>query len=250
MTAHRSGGALVATTVAVGLALAALGLGAAAAPRPSLRSIERGHGDGPLVVLLHGFGSRPEDIVSLADRTDLPPGTRLSFPYAPERTQPPNGPPDRFMWWRFTTALRSLPRTPQPGLARARDRVLAFLDQQEERLGITSDRIVLGGFSQGAMVALDVALHDDRPLAGLLLLSGTPVDEAELAPLVASRRGLRVYVSHGTADDVLPYESATHLVDLLREGGVDVRLRSFDGGHVVPPIVGTDVASFLTEVTR
>jgi phospholipase/carboxylesterase len=243
--------ALAASALIATLGAFALGLQSSARGLPTLRAIERGEGDGPLVVLLHGYGSRPEDVVSVADRTDLPIGTRFAFPYAPEPTRPPYGPiGGGFMWWPFTTDLRDLRTTHLGGLVPARERVLAFLDSEQERLGIDSDRIVLGGFSQGAILALDVALHDDRPLAGLMLLSGTLVDQAELTPHIASRRGLRVYVSHGTADTVLPYEHTSELVSLLREGGVDVRLRTFDGGHVVPPIVGSDMAEFIADVTR
>jgi phospholipase/carboxylesterase len=237
--------------VILALATLALGVGTGAHAAPTLRAIERGEGDGPLVVLLHGYGSRPEHVQSVADRTDLPPGTRLAFPYAPEPTRPPYGPVGGgFMWWPFETDLRDMRRASIPGIAVARERVRAFLDAEQERLGIGSERIVLGGFSQGAILALDVALHDDRPLAGVILLSGTLVDEAALTPHVASRRGLRVYLSHGTEDAVLAYEHASHLADLLRAGGLDVRMRSFEGGHSVPPEVGDDMAEFIRDVTR
>lgn len=243
--------ALAVSAVLAALLAGALGVGASSRGTPTLRAIERGEGDGPLVVLLHGYGSSPEDIVSMADRTDLPSGTRLAFPYAPEPTHPPYGPVGGgFMWWPFTTSLRDLRTTQLPGLATARARVLEFLDAEQERLGIGSERIVLGGFSQGAILALDVALHDDRPLAGVILLSGTLVDEAELVPHIASRRGLHVYLSHGTEDTVLPYSHASQLVDLLREGGIDVRVRTFAGGHTVPPVVGADMAQFIGDVTR
>jgi phospholipase/carboxylesterase len=137
-----------------------------------------------------------------------------------------------------------------PGMPEARDRVRGFLDALQGRLGVTSDRVVLGGFSQGAMLALDVALHDDRPLAGLVLMSGTIVDEAELRPRIPTRRGLRVYASHGRADTVLPYAHTERLVTLLREGGLDVEMRSFDGDHVVTDEVATDVAAFIRSTSR
>ncbi|AKF07265.1 alpha/beta hydrolase [Sandaracinus amylolyticus] len=213
-----------------------------------LRTIERGAGEGPVLVLLHGFGSRPEHLVGLAERPDLPPGTRLVFPYAPEPTRPTDA-VQGFVWWRFPCALRELPRTPVPAMRAARDRVRALLDDVERRMDVRSDRIVLGGFSQGAMLALDVALHDPRPLAGLVLMSGTLVDEAEWGARFASRRGLRAYVSHGREDDVLPFANTERLVSLMREGGLDVRFRPFTGGHVATPEVSTEIATFVREVT-
>ena len=63
---------------------------------------------------------------------------------------------------------------------------------------------MLGGFSQGAMVASEVAFRSDTPLAGLILLSGTTVDEASWRAHYASRRGLPVFVAHGRRDGVWP----------------------------------------------
>ena len=215
-----------------------------------LDSIERGDGDGPLLVMLHGYGSRPEDLASFADRSDLPRGTRMSFPRAPEAVHPPLGLEGRSMWWRFTDDLSDLRGVRLPGLPAARERVRAFLDDRQARLGIASDRIVLGGFSQGAILALDVALHDDRPLAGIALLSATLVDEAEVIARVRTRRGLPTYVSHGTRDTVLPYERTLDLVARLREGGLDVRFTTFDGGHEVTDVVSSELAAFVGDVTR
>jgi phospholipase/carboxylesterase len=210
---------------------------------PPLRAIERGQGDGPVLVLLHGYGSRPEHMESFADRTDLPEGTRCVFPYAPH----PIG--DGFMWWSLPQQLGDLRRTSFPGMRSARAAISALLDDVQRRHSVRSDRIVLGGFSQGAMLSLDVALHDPRPLAGLVLLSGSLVDEAEWRPRVAARRGLRVYASHGTADRVLPFSEGRAMIELLREGGADVRFREFDGGHVVTPEVASDVAALLREAS-
>ncbi len=246
-----NGRALAAAALLITLGAAAVGVVEREAPARVLRSLERGAGDGPLIVLLHGYGSSPEDIVSVADRSDVPEGARFAFPRAPEPMRAPQGSPGSgFMWWPFTTDLHDLTTTHLPELPAARRDVLAFLDAEQERLGIGSEQIVLGGFSQGAILALDVALHDDRPLAGLILLSGTIVEEAELVPHIPSRRGLRVFLAHGTADAVLPYAHASHLVDLLRAGGLDVQVRTFDGGHTVPPIVSADMAAFIREVTH
>ncbi|UJR80144.1 Phospholipase [Sandaracinus amylolyticus] len=223
-------------------------LAACAPDAAPLRTIERGTGNGPVIVLLHGYGSRPEHLVGLAERTDLPAGTRLVLPYAPEPTRSSDA-VQGFVWWRFPCALGDLPRTSIPAMGAARDRVRALLDDIERRMGVRSDRIVLGGFSQGAMLALDVALHDPRPLAGIVLMSGTLVDEAAWRPRFASRRGLPAYVSHGREDDVLPFANAERLVERMREGGVDVRFRPFTGGHVATAETSTEIATFIREVT-
>lgn len=217
--------------------------------RPITRAIERGTGDGPVLVMLHGYGSGPESFLGFADRTDFPPGTRIFLPYAPDATHPPEGPEGGFMWWSFTTDFHDPRELVIPAMADARARVGTYLDQLAARLHVSSDHIVLGGFSQGAMLALDFALHDARPLAGLVLLSGSYVDRAAWRPLMASRRGTRVYQSHGREDDVLDYGPAEELSHALRDAGLDVRFRPFEGRHEVTLQVSEEAAGFVREVT-
>lgn len=251
--------ATLASTVALALACAACDGRTGARLDPAsvttegsaetLRAIERGAGDGPVVVMLHGYGARPESFLPFADRTDLPPGTRMVLPFAPEPTHPPFGPDGGFMWWRFSCEFHDARALSFPAMATARTRLASFLDALEARLGVASSSIVLGGFSQGAMLALDFALHDPRPLAGLVLLSGTLVDADATLPRLAGRRGLRVYQSHGRADDVLYYPPAEELADAMRAAGLDVRFTTFEGGHEVAGVVSTELTAFLREVT-
>ena len=87
------------------------------------------------------------------------------------------------------------------------------------------------------MLALDVALHDPRPLDGLILLSGTLLARSHWQPRMAARAGLPVVQSHGRRDELLPFRAAVTLRDLLREAGLDVTWVEFDGGHEIPPPV-------------
>jgi len=220
-----------------------LGACVATTPPSPLETIERtvGRGEGPVVVLLHGFGSGPETFLGLAERTDLPAGTHLVFPRAPlsiPRTD------HGWMWWPLPRDYGTIPLARFPGMNEARARVSALLDR------VTADAphrpLVLGGFSQGAMVTLDVALHDGRPLAGIALMSGTMIDEHDTMARLQARRGLAVYASHGTHDRVLRYEDDARLMDAMRAHGLDVSLTTFDGGHVVTPQVSREVAAFVT----
>jgi phospholipase/carboxylesterase len=215
---------------------------------PTLRTLRRGEGDGPVIVMLHGYGSRPEDFLAFSQRTDLPAGTRFIFPYAPEPTHPPVGPEGGYMWWHFPDVFSDPRHLRFEGLPLARTRVIHLLDALQEELHIGSDRIILGGFSQGAMLTMDVALHDARPLAGVMLLSGSLVDSEEWVPRMRSRRGLRVFQAHGRRDEVLPFGPAEELSTRLHESGVDVRFLPFDGAHEVTAEVSAGVGTFIREV--
>src|SRR5262249_26237234 len=116
----------------------------------------------------------------------------------------------------------------------ARDHVIRFIDQLAAQFAIADDQLVLGGFSQGAMLSLDVALHRPRPPAGLILMSGTLIAEGVWQPRIASLAGLPVLLSHGRHDPLLPYHVAELLRDRLTEAGAAVDWQPFRGGHEVP----------------
>ena len=211
----------------------------------------KGGGHGPVVVLLHGFGAPGDDLVPLWQELQAPPGTRYVFPEAPLALQMGFG--ESRAWWMLDLEkrqremaagrARNLSRDVPKGLAEARALVIALLEELEQRHGATS--LVLGGFSQGAMLACDVALHTPRPLAGLVLLSGTLLASDEWTPLLPRRKGLRVFQSHGSADPLLPYVMAELLRDLLMQAGLSVEWTAFRGGHEIPGLVLDRLGAFL-----
>lgn len=214
----------------------------------------RGGGEGPVVVLLHGWGAPGDDLVPLAQELDAPKGTRFVFPEAPLSLSMGFG--DARGWWMLDLErrqreiaagrARDLSREVPKGLAEARAMVAALLDELDRRPG--PPPLVLGGFSQGAMLAGDVALHTDQPLAGLVLLSGTLLASDEWTPLMAKRKGLRVFQSHGSADPLLPSFIAEQLRDLLVQAGLSVEWVGFRGGHEIPGIVLDKLGAFLRSV--
>ena len=211
----------------------------------------RGGGDGPVVVLLHGWGAPGDDVVPLGQEIDAPRETRFVFPEAPLSLQMGFG--DSRGWWMLDIEkrqreiaagrARDLSREVPKGLAEARAKVIALFDELERRVGTT--QLVLGGFSQGAMLACDVALRTGTPLAGLVLLSGTLLAADEWTPLMPKRKGLRVFQSHGSADPLLPSFMAEQLRDVLKQGGLSVEWVGFRGGHEIPGLVLDRLGAFL-----
>jgi phospholipase/carboxylesterase len=194
-------------------------------------------------VLLHGFGASGDDLVPLAGELDAP--VRWVFPAAPLALGGMYG--DARAWWLLDLAQleadiqRGAPRSRRAelpeGLLAARAHVLALLAALEARDANPPGRVVLGGFSQGAMLALDVALHREVPPAGLLLMSGTLIAEDVWRPRLASLAGVPVMLSHGRHDPLLPFDAAEVLRDQLTAAGARVDWRPFDGGHEIPPVV-------------
>ena len=216
----------------------------------------KGGGNGPVVVLLHGFGAPGNDLVPLADVLDVPTGTRLVFPEGPLSLS--FGPRDARAWWLIDMArmaqdqaagrARDLSNEIPKGLAPARDTVLAFLKEVERTFGADPRRTVFGGFSQGAMLSCDAMLRTTQPYAGLVQLSGTLLAAQEWVPLLQARKGLPVFQSHGMQDEILPYVGAERLRDALSQSGLAVEWHRFRGGHEIPEPVLQRLGVFLTKV--
>lgn len=206
-------------------------------------------------VLLHGFGAPGDDLLGLAVALDnpvrapvrapVPASVRFVVPAAPLELGGLYG--DSRAWWlidlmRLENELRSgvvrdrRDEVPD-GLPEARGRVLQLLDELPAQLSLPPQQLVLGGFSQGAMLALDVALHRAAPPAGLLLMSGTLIAESAWQPRMASLAGVPVVLSHGRHDGLLPFGIAEILRDRLTAAGATVEWIPFDGGHEIPPAV-------------
>jgi phospholipase/carboxylesterase len=213
----------------------------------------QGGGDGPLVILLHGFGAPGDDLVALHRALPVPAGTRFVFPAAPLALPPQYG--NGRAWWPIDLAayedamargeLRELAREIPAGLPAARSAVLGLLDACFAELGARPERTVLGGFSQGAMLSCDVLLHDRHPLAGAVLWSGSILAASEWQPRMAARKTIPILQSHGTADPILPFFGAEALRDLLVAAGFTVDFIAFRGQHEIPVPVLQKTQAFL-----
>ena len=212
-------------------------------------------------ILCHGFGAPGGDLVGLAGSLfAAAPGiagrVRLHFPAAPLDLGPLGMPGGR-AWWLLDMNRLNLPpvarvaalRGERPaGVDALRTQFDACVDSLLTPDGLPPGRLVLGGFSQGSMLAADYALRSDRELGGLAVLSGALVAAAEWGPWAAACPTRRVFQSHGTADQVLPFAAGEALRDLLTDNGHDVRFERFAGGHAIPPAAVAGVAGLLAEV--
>ena len=211
-----------------------------------------GGGEGPVVVLCHGFGAPGDDLASLWRVLRAPAGTRFVFPEAP-LSLASLGMFEGRAWWMIDMARLQRMRTPAEveelmievpaGLAAAREKMVSMLDALDAVL--KPSKLVLGGFSQGAMLAVDVALRTDRTLAGVVVMSGALIAKGEWEKLAPKRAGLPVVQSHGAYDPILPAIAGERLRDLLTGAGLSHTWVPFGGGHEIPPPAIEAVGAFL-----
>jgi phospholipase/carboxylesterase len=178
-------------------------------------------------VLFHGRGTDEHDLFSLLEVLD--PDRRLvgATPRGP-LTLPPGG-----AHWYIVRRVGY----PDPETFHATYPLLAgWLDALLEAHGLTIDRAVLGGFSQGAVMAYALSLGKARPTpAALLALSGfiPTVEGFELE--LERAAGLPVAIGHGTHDPIIPVEFGRESRKLLEAAGADVTYRESPMPHAIDP---------------
>jgi phospholipase/carboxylesterase len=186
------------------------------------------------LVLLHGRGADEHDLFPLLDALDperrlvgLTPGAPLSLP------------PGGAHWYR----LAGIP-TPDPETFRTSfAQIAAFLDD----LPVPLNRVVLGGFSQGAVMSWALGLGAGRPRPGAIIaLSGfvPRVDGFSLG--LDGLDGYPVAIAHGSLDPVIPVEFGREAAALLREAGAEVLWHETAVPHTIDPRLLPELQSFVT----
>ncbi len=214
----------------------------------------QGGGDGPLVVLMHGFGASGTDLVGLWRVLDVPRAVRFAFPEAPHEI------PGLFgarAWWMLDLARaeqamaegpRSYAQEIPPGMEDATDGVVEMIEAFQRELGVPSEHLIVGGFSQGSMAACNAVFTRNVTPGGLVILSGTPVNLKEWKAGMASKREVPVFQSHGQNDPLLSFEAAEHLRDEMRGAGLSTKWVPFRGGHEIPMPVLEELGRFLSTI--
>jgi phospholipase/carboxylesterase len=226
---------------------------------PELRKIgkiealeTKGAPDGLCVVLFHGYGADAYDLASLSEAVSGVSGLNWIFPQGP--LQVPIGPNWSGRAW-FPIDIAALENAIQSGTTRAlaqrrpqgldRARALAF--DMIDQLPFAKSKIIVGGFSQGAMLATELALHAADRFAGLILLSGSMLDEPNWKKAAHNHPPLPFFQSHGIRDQVLPLELAQPVSEMLQEAGWQGSLYEFSGGHEIPNNVLQQMGSFIRD---
>jgi phospholipase/carboxylesterase len=179
------------------------------------------------IVLTHGRGADADDLEPLLGLLD--PDRRLLavFPRGP-LLLPPGG----RHWYIVRRVGFPDPGTFLPTFAELAEHVDTLLADR----GISPERTVLGGFSQGAVMSYGLALGAGRPSpAAVLAFSGfiPSIEGFDIA--LEGRQGLPASISHGTLDPVIEVGFGRAARDRLQAAGLDVRYREDPVGHTIAP---------------
>ena len=192
------------------------------------------------VIWLHGLGADGNDFVAVVPELRLPDelAVRFVFPHAPIQPVTVNGGYLMRAWYDIVQA--DLQRDLDMDGVAASSAYLSRLVEDQLDSGIELDKLVLAGFSQGGVVALDCALQMPVKPAGVLALS------TYLARSQGNGEGLEVFQAHGTQDPVVPLAAGLQAKSDLEGMGALVEWQEYPMPHSVHPTEIMEIARWLS----
>ncbi len=194
----------------------------------------------PLLLLLHGYGANEDDLFGLA-------------PYADERfliistRAPVQIGLGMYGWFRLGFTQQGILIDPAE-VEQSRETLRRFVDEILAGYPIDPNAVFLAGFSQGAMMSLDLALREPELVAGVAAMSGRLMPST-LEKLVEPDRltGLPIFVAHGTEDPLIPISQGRAARDSLSKLPVSLTYREYPMGHTISEESLRDVTEWLTQ---
>ena len=217
--------------------------------KQGIEYLEKGEKNHPTCAFfLHGYGANAGD---LSGFSTLPLDCRWIFPNGPLQLKAPYG--EGFYKDFSGKAWFPLPENTKNTLLQANKQALYHLEKHCQNLtefiqsfNLDPHHIILGGFSQGAVMALNIALRMDPPPRGLVFMSGAffPQEILKKNKQKFSRAG-NFFQCHGTKDPLLPFDESRAVCDFLQDLKWKGKFVSFEGGHEIPQDILLQIQTFI-----
>ena len=213
--------------------------------------IETGvHAPDASVIWLHGLGADGHDFEPIIPELRLDPGLniRFIFPHAPMMPVTINQGFVMRAWYDIRAA--DIAAEPDEKGILASAELLTEMVESEIDNGIKPERIVLAGFSQGGVIALQAGLRYEQKLSGILALSTyLPLQNSLEAEKSEANADTPIFLAHGVADPVIPVELAYRSLKKLEKEGYEVEWHEYRGmPHSVSEQEIYHVAEWLEKV--
>lgn len=199
------------------------------------------------IIWLHGLGADGSDFAPIVPQLQLPSdqGIRFIFPHAPSIPVTINNGFVMPAW--YDIKMMDIDRhVDQEQLRQSASRVHDFIDREIER-GISSDRIIVAGFSQGGAVAFEAGLTYPKPLAGIMALS-TYFATADSIVINPIQNTIDILICHGIADNVVPETLGLKSQVTLQNLGFVPEYNSYPMMHAVCPQEIADIGNWICRV--
>lgn len=196
----------------------------------------------PVLIMLHGYGSNEADLFDIAKALDE---RFITFSLRAPNTIAENS----FCWY----ALETVPGQERKyNYSEAKDskaKIMSFISNACKAYKLDSTQVFIMGFSQGAIMAYDLAITSPKKIKGVLALSGRMMEESKLLKTDALQLAkVKFYIAHGNADNVIKITEAEKAVEFLKTKNVsDLVFKTYEMQHSINGKELNDIKAWLVK---
>ena len=201
------------------------------------------------IIWLHGLGADGRDFEPIVPQLNLSKhlAIRFVFPDAPMRPVTINGGMVMRAWYDIKN-LDSLQEEDETGI-RASQALLNDLIEKELAQGISAERIILAGFSQGGAIALQTGLRYPKKLGGIIALSTyLPLPHTLEQEASEANHNIPIFMAHGTVDTLIPLAFAEQSKNYLLQNGYSVDWQTYPMMHSVCSEETTHISHWIQKI--
>lgn len=198
------------------------------------------------VIWLHGLGADANDFIPIVNELKLPSSIRFIFPNAPVMPVSINQGYPMPAWFDIYSD-RIINKIDTSGILNSTITIQGLMNNEVER-GIAANKIILAGFSQGALIAMTAGLNYSATIGGVIALSGylpadclTPQNDIRHTP---------VFLAHGTQDHVVPFTLGETSHQLLKTNGYQVDWHAYPMTHSVCAEEVMDISNWMARIVK
>lgn len=192
----------------------------------------------PVIILMHGVGSNEKDLFSFANQ--LPDSFLVISLRAPIELGK-----DSYGWYHLSFENGKPIGNPTEAEA-SRLMIIDFINNLKNKHAYNEKRVYLCGFSQGSIMAYSIGLTVPEKIKGIAIMSGRLLEEVK--PIIASKeklKNLKVFISHGTNDNVLPINNAREANTYLKQLGINATYKEYPETHTISNTMFNDLLIWL-----
>ena len=195
----------------------------------------------PLLLLLHGYGSNEEDLFSFA--SELPDEYYVVSARAPYDLQYGS-----YAWYAINFDADQNKFSDHYQAIISRDLVANFIDELLANYPIDASNVTLIGFSQGSILSYSIALSYPEKVQKVAAMSGyLNLDIIKEKYQANDFNNLKIFASHGTADQVIPVNWARKSIPTIEGLGIEITYKEYPIGHGVSTQNFYDLKNWLLE---
>jgi phospholipase/carboxylesterase len=199
------------------------------------------------VIWLHGLGADASDFEPIVPMLELTLPLKFVFPNAPIRPITVNGGMEMRGWYDIDPSAPLVGGTDIAVSAQA----IKKLVEAEISGGFRAEQIILAGFSQGGVIALELGLSLDRKIAGIMALSTYVHDHERITDRVGfTNIDTSIFMAHGINDPVIPITRAITSRQALLNLAYPVEWHEYAMGHQVCPQEIAQISQWLNQIYR